>query len=788
MFARAILIALLVVTVLGVPAPGQQGSPVHQAQRARLVMQLFHPAEVLGIDEYQRLLSVGHRFRSSSNQDTSPTRTVLEARNLLRLGQTEEAREHLERAQRAGAQSSDISCMLALLLAEDEQPGLRRRALEVINQALRKQPDDWDLHLARATIYVALTFEAYAVRELDRLIEREPGSAEAHAIKGQLIVEGLTRHGRRQSGVFVGEIPGSRAEAERLLATAITLDQHSERALRWLAHLYLYEGDWVRSMPVLNRMVREGIEPALAHLGQGMAFYHLGWYADARRCFEAAELELGPQTGHLVRNPGWGMPIEDLRPPEPGRYDSTAVEIFWASRDPLLSDEQEMRSLEQMRRFAMVAWFFGLPRLGLEGWETLKGQIYLRYGTPEVWTSASSAKLHPWRLSQTRFDAAQGSTPVDEAGGTNYAEGLLSSFSPTFPEEWMRYPGFHIPLGMGFVTGRQCFVTQNPPERGTSRPVPYIDNTALYIEHTRAVPEISTVAGVREPIRLPVTFYRFPGLAQGWEVIPIADVDPDLKRRLIGGPGLRPAPKMFTCSLDLASGSRGVVPAPVFERNAKWSSLAFFMEQFRLCGAPIVLADGEYLVSLELIGIEDRAWVSRDSLNIPLLTGGPMISDPVLAGKVEARDDVPIWPSAGVLIRSNRAMTPRTDGIFLPDEPIHLYFEVGGLSKDEVGATDYTVALSVSEEKSGGLVEVVAGLLHDVSGLTPQEGTVTTSWRRSGIETRNPESLQLILPEPKPQDYRLTVRVTDHVVEESAEVTTRLRIRERPPTPETAGS
>jgi tetratricopeptide (TPR) repeat protein len=768
----------VLVLCMAVPAAAQPDRPVDALQRSQLILRIFHPSEILGPDEYQRLLSMRDRTQESGREEAPPSRTVLEARDLLRLGQAEGAIAHLEQAYRSGDRSADVAYLLAVLSAEDENPGRRRRALDLINEALRTEPGNPDYHLARAVIYIALTLEEYALRELDQLIEREPGRAEAYAVKGQLIVEGLTLFGRRQSGVFVGAVPGTRSEAERLLATAITLDDRNVRAPRWLSHLYLYEGEWVKAMPVLNRMARDDIKPALARLGQGMAFYYLGLYEDARRSFEAAERELGAEAGHLLRNPGWAMPIQAMGPPEPSAADSTAVAVFWASRDPLLSDEHELRSLEQMRRFAMVAWFFGVPRLGLEGWETLKGQIYLRYGTPPVWTAASSAKLHPWAFSGGRFDISQMSLPANAPGGANRTAGGFGGSVSTFPEEWMQYPGFRIPVGMGFVTGLQSFVTQNPPE---SPSVPCIDNTSLFIEHTHAVPELSSVAGLKAPVRLPLTCYRFPGAAEEWEIIPVADVDPNLKRSLLGGWGLGLSSKLFTCSLDLSTGLKQVLPAPLFVENTEWSALPYSREQYLLCGRPVALGSGDHLVSLELVGEGDRAWVARDTLSVPLITGGPILSDLVLAGRIERREDALLWPSAGVVARSGLLIAPRTDNTFLPGEPMYLYFEIAGLEKDDVGATDYTIALSVTEGEGGGLVEVIADLFRAAVGRTNEQRTVTTSWRWSGITTRTAESLRVVIPEPKLRAYRLTLRVTDHVAENSSEAATELQISNRLP-------
>jgi hypothetical protein len=66
-------------------------------------------------------------------------------------------------------------------------------------------------------------------------------------------------------------------------------------------------------------------------------------------------------------------------------------------------------------------------------------------------------------------------------------------------------------------------------------------------------------------------------------------------------------------------------------------------------------------------------------------------------------------------------------------------------------------------------------------GRTNEQRTVTTSWRWSGITTRTAESLRVVIPEPKLRAYRLTLRVTDHVAENSSEAATELQISNRLP-------
>ncbi len=64
--------------------------------------------------------------------------------------------------------------------------------------------------------------------------------------------------------------------------------------------------------------------------------------------------------------------------------DEETLRRFWTGRDPLFLTPGNERMLEHCRRVAYANLRFSDPDRGVEGWETDRGQVYIRYGHPDA--------------------------------------------------------------------------------------------------------------------------------------------------------------------------------------------------------------------------------------------------------------------------------------------------------------------------------------------------------------------------------------------------------------------
>lgn len=99
-----------------------------------------------------------------------------------------------------------------------------------------------------------------------------------------------------------------------------------------------------------------------------------------------------------------------------------ALRSFWAARDPLYLTPVNERLKEHFSRVVYAELWFGDPFGGIPGWETDRGEVYVRYGQPvgrvarpaevgfvEVWDYAelsaafrANGEMGPWTLAHAR--------------------------------------------------------------------------------------------------------------------------------------------------------------------------------------------------------------------------------------------------------------------------------------------------------------------------------------------------------------------------------------------------
>lgn len=158
---------------------------------------------------------------------------------------------------------------------------------------------------------------------------------------------------------------------------------YADAALRLLGHLA--DGDeWGEYLRVARRLVRSQPDDPRPHLFLALGYHELGLDRAADSVFGRA-LALLPAGERLI--------FEDVTPlltrAQRERYAELgssgreeAARIFFASADPLFLTEVEERRLEHYARLAWAELKFGDPTIRRRGWESDRGEIWVRYGRP----------------------------------------------------------------------------------------------------------------------------------------------------------------------------------------------------------------------------------------------------------------------------------------------------------------------------------------------------------------------------------------------------------------------
>lgn len=661
----------------------------------------------------------------------------------------------------------------ALALRDSAEPGGRRMAEDAVRQALRLAPGNLRYRLTLARILDQRTLAYYADDVLDDILAEAP-VADAYALKGQIRLEAFWMLGWRAGGygTSLSERPqtaGEQAsEAVGLLQQALVLDPDNPFACWWLATHHVQARAWEGTVRVMTYLIQAGVHVPQAYLGRGMALQELGLLGPAREDYERGLDLLSPVVRPLARDPRWAIPLSEggigIRakvsaiPAGSGGDAAEADSLtlrFWRSRDPLFATGENERLIEQYRRFAYVTWHFAMPDMGLQGWETHRGRVYLRYGHPlERDDDILNAQGPMGRPSFPDWGAENVAAPprYDEDGN------LLATLElPDNSRVW-RYPGFEVDFLVGWVSG--------------SWKVPAVGRVEELMEE---VPERGDVVGDRPVRSLPVRVYTFEGPQGQAQVAAVAR------------PALVPARTLRTRERPEPTD----VPAHLILLDEAWEPVRHFrLTVPRAWSAALaarlwttgVLDLGEEagyacFASLELLPSgEYPRLAGRDTLDLAPADDGVRLSSLVLAERLTDARRYASVPEGSFLEREGRAIFPRPEHRFVGEEPIYLYFEAYGLARDEINATRYETSLTVTtlhQER-----RPVISLLAEVLRRVETASSVTIVTRHDGIGDRAAEVLRVVFPEEEGDEgtYRITLRITDLVAGSKAERSAVIRV------------
>jgi GWxTD domain-containing protein len=751
---------------------------------------VYDPAARLPVDTVEELRGKGAQadsllqsssWLSSEESERIFTGPLGQARALLESGDSQGAHKLLDPLlDKEYAGNPEAWHLDAMALVDSGEPGGRSLADLRIRKALRLDPGNLRYHLTLARIQYQRTYYGYTLNELENLLEELPFLADAVALKAALHLEAFWAFGLRAGGATTPLYEKKMTGGEfldlslELLDRALLLDPDHPLATWWLGHHHIRRKDWTAAIPAMSYLIKVDAHRAEALLGRGLAFQNLGLLEQAAADYEAGLALLPKDIRPLADAPAWVLPPVSggvgtpHKPDLPGWFrlraevvpgaaagepSAESCEAFWKSRDPLFTTPSNERKLEQYRRFAHVTWNYPRPDLGLRGWETVKGQVYLRYGEPlaaydavteRMWrriTGEISVETEEGRIEYPRLRQDLRGVPLFEPAGATWT-----------------YPGFEVEFKAGLVTGLIWLV----------RP-------AEYQKLMDRRPSLESVVGFREIRPLTADWYSFRGRDNRPEFIPV--VDAGLLRTISPGE-VSAVPSEYEVHLLLLDEEWEILRHDVARLAGDTPNRRF---QGMWVG-PALLADrqpsGEQplFTSIEvLFPGKGPGYVSRDTLRSGT-AGEPALSSLVLATDVASREQARRWPADACLMRGDRALVPLHSGAYVPGMPLRLYFEIYDLSKDPYGATDYQMDLTVTT--LGGppsLLPEIEAFLGRLLGRQEKEDSVRLSFACSDIRTQAEHEFQLVFPQGgRVGHYQVTVSVRDNLTGAVSERSVRL--------------
>ncbi len=505
-----------------------------------------------------------------------------------------------------------------------------------------------------------------------------------------------------------------RRQAEEHYRAGLAASRGHEASARGLLAL-LHDGQrYEEYLTVARAFARAAPGSARAQLTLGLGLTRTDRPEAAAVAFDwaLALLSVGEQREVLDLSP-------ILRRSDAERYRQMAPEeqqelerVYWSASDPLRLTSVNEHRVEHLARVAYADLRFSSEELGLRGWETDRGVIYIRYGPPPVVATFGPA-------TESSYDPAQ--------------VGRITTVW-WYPERRLRFvftgmPGYNVARFAGDFSAFAEDARYQAPARYDNVPV------------SEALDSV------------PIQVARFRDSVAGMEVVVFAGVP--IARMLSGI-------ELTRSTLETGLFVTDLLEHPMLERRGREPVVLAEDRPFEERTYEVRLGPGSYRARVEALEPSSRR-AARGTVPVTVTSppaGGLDLSDVVLADRVAERIPSPRG-RRDFFIDPNPAMS------FPFGQRVHLLWEIYGLRPDSAGVAPYTVAITLrlqGIERTGLVARLVGGAM-DAAGLTAEgEDQVVLTYRREVMvrgRDRVPEHVALDLAGGPPGVYELEVGVED---------------------------
>ncbi len=633
------------------------------------------------------------------------------ARQAMASGRYQEA----ERLALSDSESAEAQFLLWQLYTETPL-GSRGRAGRALSRAIALDPDNADyraaqiVHLRRDRMtYVQNEYLQYRRMDLARdLLRIDSANAVAHEELGLQAARDFDDV--YQHAAMIGAPEGIRqslAAQQRQVRAYVTATEGFERAIRVaperasayrpILRIYARTEQWTEVLRVAKQMTENVPRDGNAWIWLGLAEQRLGNDRLADQAFTQG-LALLPFDEAAIF-----VATEFVTIDGNGVVDSG----FWDDADPLLLTPYNERLLAHHARIALADLLYAAPQMGLRGWETRRGQTFIRYGPPntEQILSPSGTTLMQvavWEYDHARFvfedEYRNGefrlASPSAQAIALGLADGYDNDFAMMSGDIARELPQQYTFSPAGLMTG---VYTSAASFRGAE------GKTDLVVAY--GVPIHAVTESIDEPL---AQIGVFVGSGVG-----------RVERRDTVGNRI--------ALLEEVDGQ------PVFLRQEQVS-----------------VNSGVRQLSVEAIGLDKRTTaVGRSLVEVRRFEGGFDVSDVLFAYAVEeAYGEAPSHPA--YVTRGDVRILAAPTTTFDRSRPLYLYFEIYGLTRGEGEVARYELEIDLSPQERGGL----SGLLsRDERGVSVRfPGTVAAT------ETGTYQILDVSGQKPGRYDLTLIVR------------------------------
>jgi len=312
---------------------------------------------------------------------------------LSRMNESEpkESVEEFKQVLKKDGKYAPALAQLTRLYIRLDTPEFRRRAVEASEKAIRIDPENLQYQLLHGEALWNRGFQREAKAHYEKVIEKFPNAAVAaydagrHIFGEYMITRDRVIPQRRSIRTFAkNEYDQAVMLFEKSLET--DPDYQDSYYLLGLAHLEH------RRIPAMQRVMRRMMRrfPGDINAQLFMAYSHQLQrnLPEANKLYEQAIAAMEPEQRKMMESVDIIASKEDsariakaMQAGDDGEWkDSEALTQFWNKNDPLFLTNHNERRMEHYGRVAYANLRFSVPARNIEGWKTIRGQTYIKYG------------------------------------------------------------------------------------------------------------------------------------------------------------------------------------------------------------------------------------------------------------------------------------------------------------------------------------------------------------------------------------------------------------------------
>ena len=495
-------------------------------------------------------------------------------------------------------------------------------------------------------------------------------------------------------------------------------------------------------------------EDAYSDLYLAYGAYQLGKIEEAEALFNTGIDRLPAEDQHVFTDVSRIMNREQVKLAQ--KKETEGPQYYWASKDPLNLTPFNERELEHYARLIYADLLFGEPKLDMRGWDSERGEMYVRFGNPPL-MYYMTAYLEDCDIASSRHATRNGENNITNFHIFDY-EGYRFVFGNpgnlAVSQQANTTSNVGIPPLNEFPIYSPC-ASAEASRWSIGANMDYVTRTNSLI---REIPTDYSLPG--NNVDFPYLATRFKGAHGGADLVVTYGYPVNLTSSSSGtgdremALGLRTGAFLLAENTGVQFESRKNIRMVFTSEFLEFEGNTLWPGSHALQATP-----GDYTLSVEIDrDLDNSVGAQTKALEIPDYDSETFIaSDLMLAYFVEDASDVGGLNPSGIVRRNGLDIRAAPWGVYESGRPVYFYFEMYNLELPASGSAQYTVEALLVDEKQA---RKGRKRLFRRFGRN-NEGSVAVSFE--GTSPARDASQYLIMDTENIQNgnYVLIVRVTD---------------------------